>query len=373
MKSTAAKKQKVLKMDEFKVDEQKIFYFPDRLAHWMKAGDNWEKLKKVYPIYMEVSPSGSCNHRCIFCALDYLDFKKNFLNFDAYLNFLKTASRKGVKSIMFGGEGEPLLHPRISEMVSATKKNKIDVAFTTNGSLMTPDFLNRNMANISWIKVSLDAGTAATHVKIHRTTAKDFQRIMSNIKFAVDLKKKNKYSCSVGVQILLLPQNYKEVLRLASAVKEIGVDYFVVKPYSQGLYSRNKMQVDYRKFKYLEDKVNKLSDTRLSSVFRSQAFGTAINKESGYKHCRAVPFFWAYVMANGDVHTCSAFLGNKKFIIGNINTDKFDIIWEGKRRMNNWKLIKNLSIKTCRRNCRMDKVNTYLEKLCNPAPNHTFI
>ncbi|PKN00401.1 MAG: hypothetical protein CVU78_01245 [Elusimicrobia bacterium HGW-Elusimicrobia-2] len=38
-------------MDKFKVDGQKMFYFPGRIAQWFKAGDNWEKLKKIYPIY----------------------------------------------------------------------------------------------------------------------------------------------------------------------------------------------------------------------------------------------------------------------------------------------------------------------------------
>ncbi|PKN00404.1 MAG: radical SAM protein [Elusimicrobia bacterium HGW-Elusimicrobia-2] len=360
-------------MDKFRVDDQKIFYFPDRIAQWMEAGNKWEKLKKVYPIYMEVSPSASCNHRCIFCALDYLGFKKKFLDFGAYLRFVKAASRKGVKSIMFGGEGEPLMHPRIGEMITETKGHGIDVAFTTNGSLMTPGFLDANMSDISWFKISLDAASAETHVKIHRTNKKDFHKIISNIKYAVALKKKKKYNCSIGVQLLLLKQNYKEVLCLAETVKKIGIDYFVVKPYSQGLYSRNKLKIDYKKFKYLENQINKLSNRKFSSVFRGQAFETAIAKGTDYKYCHSVPFFWAYIMANGDVHTCSAFLGNKKFIAGNIKHQDFDVIWEGKKRMLNWKMLKKMSINSCRRNCRMDKVNNYLDKILNPVPNHTFI
>ena len=360
-------------MDKFRIDDQKIFYFPERIAQWMKAGNKWEKLKKVYPIYMEVSPSASCNHRCIFCALDYLGFKKKFLDFGAYVRFVKVAAKKGVKSIMFGGEGEPLMHPRIGDMITETKNRGIDVAFTTNGSLMTRAFLNKNMRNINWVKISLDAGSPETHIKIHRTSAGDYRRILENIKHAVKLKKEKRYNCSVGVQFLLLPENNKEVLSLAKKMKKIGVDYFVVKPYSQGLYSENKLKIDYKKFHHLGKRINELSGKNFSSIFRSSAFGTAMASETGYKHCLATPFFWSYIMASGDVHTCSAFLGNKKFIIGNINSESFNSIWESSQRKKNHELIKKMSIKKCRRNCRMDKVNIYLENVMNPPTNHTFI
>ena len=190
---------------------------------------------------MEVSPASGCNHRCIFCALDYLEHKPGFLNYESYLDFVKIASDKGVKSIMFGGEGEPLLHPKISEMVIATKNFGIDTAFTTNGTLLSEAFLKKTLNYINWIKISLDAGKSSTHSKIHRTSERDFQNIIKNIECAVALRNQKKYSCSIGVQLLLLPQNYDEVLTLAKKMKKIGVDYFVVKPYSQGLFSENEV------------------------------------------------------------------------------------------------------------------------------------
>lgn len=360
-------------MDKFKVDDQKIAYFPSRVGKWLTADVNWERLKKIYPIYMEVSPSSGCNHRCIFCALDYMGFKQNFLDYNKYAKFVKMASKKGVKSIMFGGEGEPLLHPQISKMITETKKNRIDVAVTTNGSFMTAEFLDICMERLNWIKISLDAGFAETHTEIHRTNSTDFRKILNNLKYAVQLKKEKRFQCSIGVQVLLLPQNHIEVLSLGKTVKKIGVDYFVVKPYSQGLYSKNKLKIDYSKYDYLKSKVNKLSNDKFSAVFRSRAFNTAIGEEANYERCHATPFFWAYIMTNGSVYSCSAFLGNKKFALGNINKERFDQIWEGNRRKKNWEFVKSMSIEECRRNCRMDKVNTFLDNMKNPLPNHTFI
>ena len=62
----------------FRLDSHKLIYHPERVAKWL-AGDN------IYPIEVEISPSGSCNHRCVFCALDYLGYQPNFLKKDTIL------------------------------------------------------------------------------------------------------------------------------------------------------------------------------------------------------------------------------------------------------------------------------------------------
>lgn len=360
-------------MDRYKVDSQKIAYFPERIARWRENRDNWEKLKTIYPIYMEVSPSGGCNHRCIFCALDFLGYEANFLNVDKYFDFLEIASQKGVKSVMFGGEGEPLLHPQIGKMMVQTKRKGIDVALTTNGSLMTPKFLEETLEYINWIKVSLDAATPGSHAKIHGISEKEYHKIIDNIEYSVQLKKKNNCMCSIGIQLLLLSENKEEVVTLAQNAKSLGVDYFVVKPYSQGLYSKKSVNVDYEGLESIKNELDKLTDDNFDAVFRRRAFDTAVENENNYQQCHAVPFFWAYIMANGDVYSCSAFLGNDKFLLGNINKEPFDRIWEGQRRKSNWEFIKKMPIKECRENCRMDKINTYLEDIINPPYNFTFI
>jgi radical SAM protein with 4Fe4S-binding SPASM domain len=90
-----------------------------------------------------------------------------------------------------------------------------------------------------------------------------------------------------------------------------------------------------------------------------------------YSKCNATPFFWAYIMADGEVYGCSAYLLDKKFMYGNIHEQNFQSIWEGAAREESFHFVRHaLNIKDCRKNCRMDEVNRYLFNLREGKVKH---
>ena len=62
-------------MNDFAIDSHKMQYHQDRVRDWLEGRGG-----EVFPIYVEISPVGHCNHRCTFCAVDYIGYKNRSLD-----------------------------------------------------------------------------------------------------------------------------------------------------------------------------------------------------------------------------------------------------------------------------------------------------
>jgi radical SAM protein with 4Fe4S-binding SPASM domain len=362
--------------DKFSIDSHKLSMHPTRVSKWFESKNDWEQLKQIYPIYVEISPYGGCNHRCTFCALDYMGYENIGLDYDILKNTLTNMAKKGVKSVMFAGEGEPLLFKNLDLIVEHCSKVGIDTSLTTNFVPLNKKNIERCIENCSWIKVSLNAGTASSYAKIHQTKELDFERVINNLEYALQYKKEKNLECTVGVQMLLLPENKDEAVILAQKCKDIGVDYLVIKPYSQHLFSETTKyeNIDYSQMMNIEKDLEIFNDDNFNVVFRANTMQKYVEKKQPYSKCYSTPFFWGYIAADGKVFGCSAYLGDENFCYGNIYENSFEEIWESDKRKASYNFVQNeLDIKNCRVNCRMDEVNRYLWRLKNPNSHDNFI
>lgn len=354
--------------DKFRIDSHKLIYHPERVVQLLNVGDDWEKAKEVYPIYMEFSPFGACNHRCVFCAVDYVGYKTRKLSLEMLSQRLPELGTLGVKSIMYAGEGEPLLHNDMHAIAALTKQSGIDVAFTTNATVVTDDFIADALPVASWIKVSINAGTEESYDAIHRGKKGEFHVVIDNLKRLVEARNASHSNCTIGAQALLLPENADEMATLAKICRdEVGLDYLVVKPYSQHMFSETHQYeaIDYSPYLALKKDTEALGSDSFSVVFRDHTMQKYVDVESErYPKCLATPLLWGYVMADGSVYGCSAYMLDKRFEYGNLNEQSFKEIWQGEKRRKGFEFVRNeLDIKECRRNCRMDEINRYLYRL----------
>ncbi|QPJ65297.1 MAG: radical SAM protein [Candidatus Nitrohelix vancouverensis] len=355
--------------DPFKIDHHKINYHVDRLNDWLEE-------KTVYPIYVEIAPAGACNHRCSFCAVDYIGYKVVFLEAEVLKSRITEMGRLGIRSVMYAGEGEPLLHKDLPEIILHTKDSGIDVSITTNAVPLTEKWAEKALPGITWIKTSINAGSAETYAQIHQTKKEDFDKVVSNLEKAVAIRNRKNLDCVIGTQMVLLPENEHEAVDLAKRMKSIGCDYLVIKPYSQHKKSitRTYENIDYQKSLDFKDELESVNGENFSVVFRENTVKKLDENEHYYKKCYSTPNFWAYIMADGTVYGCSAYLLDERFCYGDINENSFEEIWEGERRLKNLEFVKNeLNISECRKNCRMDAVNRYLWDLKNPPSHVNFI
>jgi radical SAM protein with 4Fe4S-binding SPASM domain len=354
--------------DRFRIDSHKLIYHLPRVAAWLEG-------RPVYPISMEISPSGSCNHRCLFCAVDYLEYQPRFLDAAVLRERLTELAGLGLKSAMFAGEGEPLLHREIAGIVGHARAAGIEAALVSNAVLFREELARDMLPNLTWIKVSCNAGTAATYAAVHRTRPEDFERVMANLAAAVRIRREGGHACTIGIQMLLLPENAKEAAALAGRAREIGLDYLVVKPYSH--FDRSKTtryrDIRYEEFRGLAAEVKALATEEFDVVFREETMRLWDEAERSYGRCLALPFY-SYIDAGGTVWGCKEYLGDERFSFGNINEQSFREIWEGPRRAAAMRFVdRELDVRGCRTNCRLDKMNRWLWDVSHPAAHANFI
>jgi radical SAM protein with 4Fe4S-binding SPASM domain len=354
--------------DRFRIDGHKLLYHLPRVVAWLEE-------KPVYPISMEISPSGACNHRCLFCAVDYLDYQPRFLDAAVLTARLTELAGLGLKSVMYAGEGEPLLHREIAGIVAHTRAVGIEAALVTNAVLLREEVARALLPHLTWVKVSCNAGTAATYAAVHRTRAEDFERVMANLAAAVRIRREEGLSCTIGIQILLLPENAAEVATLAHRAREIGLDYLVVKPYSHFDRSRTTRYrtIRYEEYRGLAAEVGACATPEFDVVFREETMRLWDAAERTYDRCVALPFY-SYIDAGGTVWGCKEYLGDERFAFGNINEQTFREIWDGPRRAAVMRFVAaGLDVRGCRTNCRLDKMNRWLWEVSHPAAHANFI
>ncbi len=352
-------------MENYGIDSHKLTCHPERVMEWLSRGD-------TYPVSVEVSLSGKCNHRCIFCALDFTRNNSPHLHPGVLRLRLEEMHSLGVKGIIYAGEGEPLLHPLVGGILVYTKEIGLDESVATNGVFLGR-VLDECLKNLIWIRVSLDASELETYSHIHGCKKENFSTVMAGLEAMCQLKEKNGYKCTVGTQLLLLRENFDEVVPLARMLKRIGVDYFSVKPYSQHPLSHNKLSPNFTEeelvglWKRLREE--KTSDFQI--VFREEAL-KRVGKEKYYNKCLGLPFF-CYIDSKGDVYTCSTYLNNSDFCYGNIYNNTFKEIWTGDKRKEVLAHVDKLDISVCRENCRLDPMNAYLWELKHPSTHINFV
>lgn len=350
-------------MSRFNFDGHKLFYQFD--TTYQLLTDQF-----VYPVYAEFSPVGSCNHRCLFCAYDYIGYKSRRLDGGRTIAAIEQFAKTGCKAILFAGEGEPLLHPNIDDFIITCSDNKINSAIYTNGVLLTPKRVENILDKLTFVRISFNGGTRENYKQVHKSD--DFDSVVENIKFAVEYKHKNNISTDIGLQFVVIPENIDFMLSLAELGRELGVDYLAIKPFVQ----HNSQEGYNFSQNYSLGDIESLLDEAIT--FSTESYSVIARKESfrkyhdrSYEHCLALPLF-AVVLSDGNVYSCGPYLGDDRFCYGNIYQNTVVEILDGLKRKEILEFAKNkLDCKgECMPNCRLDAINRSLWELKYPTVSH---
>lgn len=347
-------------MANFILDGHKLNHHPQAVADAMKG-------RVIFPIYAEISPVANCNHHCLFCHYNYLGHK-GFFRRGRMRGLVEEFAGVGIKSLVFAGIGEPLLHPETVSTIAYAKESGIDVAMSTNGALLRESDVDILANSLMWIRFSFNGGNAANYGKIHRTKANDYGIVLENIRRLKSAKVRLKAPITIGIQYILLPQNKNFVVDVARLMKDVGVDYFVVKHfYSHG---KNDFIVgsdwpDEGLLRSLRDAASNISDDKFSFILRDHK---NVSGRRNYNKCYGLPFI-VYVREDGEVYNCFSYQHDKNTSLGNIFKKTFRQVWLSQKKIAEY-INSKIDKDKCQPNCRHHQINQYLWELRNPSIEH---
>ncbi|MCX7940163.1 MAG: radical SAM protein, partial [Endomicrobia bacterium] len=145
--------------------------------------------------YLRVSVTERCNFNCTYCSSTDPTESVNEVSLEYYLRIIKVLSHLGINRIRLTG-GEPFLRTDFVEFISEIKKLNIDVAITTNASLLSESIITKlDKLNIKRFNVSLDTLNKNRFYEITKTRL--LNRVIENIKILSSYDINLKLNCVI--------------------------------------------------------------------------------------------------------------------------------------------------------------------------------
>ena len=355
-------------MDKYKMDSTKLLYHMDRVYEHYRDG------KRIAPIHIDIGATSACNSNCIYCYARHQKKSGEILNRDVFINLLSQAPEVGIKSIAIIGDGEPTLNPALYDAVRAGRENGLDISVGTNGIFLDTAKLTNLLSNCVWIRFNLSAGTRDGYKFVHGFD--NWEVVSENIREAVRIKKEKGFKCTIGLQMVLVPQCLNEVIPEAEFAIDAGVDYLVVKQYSDPICN-DMVQVDRGWYisndtTLILQRAEKLSTSDTEIIIKWGLMQFHDNKP--YKSCVDVPLL-IEGSGTGKLYPCGYHFRNDEYCLGDLNKNSIKEIIESDHYWNLIERLRNDFVvgKDCHGACRHDMTNCFIWDYLQPLEHENFI
>tara|TARA_Y100001970_G_scaffold53704_1_gene68086 strand:- start:26090 stop:27235 length:1146 start_codon:yes stop_codon:yes gene_type:complete len=310
------------------LDSHKLSYHFDRV----KA---WEDGNQIAPISVDMALTRACGAMCSFCyAMVQEPQERANIKTKEALDLLDDFAEIGVRGVSLISDGESTISKAYVPFIQHAAKIGIDVGNATNGWEWEPDKIDQVLPYLKWVRFTVAAGTPEGYSKIMfkgPEHTKVFDRAMSHIKYAVELKKKLKLNVTLGIQMVLMPEFKDEIIPFSKLAVDLGVDYGVIKHCSDDEFGS--LGVDYSKYEAMYDLLNqaeKLSNDNTKIIVKWSKI-----KDKGIPTYNRFygPQFLLQISGSGLVAPSGMFFNARysKFHMGNFTDERFINIFKSER------------------------------------------
>lgn len=326
-----------------KYSREKVLYPKnvDRLVNWMEG-------LSVPPITAMICPTDRCNSFCPRCV----GGREGIADLGNIFGVIDQLADYGCKSLVFSGGGEPLINKETPQAIIHSNERGMDVALLTNGTVTLDgsDAL-KILSSCNWVRFSLDASNPEEYLHTHGLGEKAFTKVLQNLEYLVAMRKKySLMSCELGIGYLTDAVTKKGMYEATKIFKGIGLDYIQFRPF---FFDETSVDSEFNECLTLDN-----GDFR---VLRSSYRYDRDNLKEGRQYSECLShYFSTTISATGKVYICCHTMGNEHYVIGDLNKQAFQEIWEGEERK---RVISSIDFKDCPPICKWHTMNCLLSEI----------
>lgn len=214
----------------------------------------WSKGENAPPLSIELSLTLRCNLNCLFCwryGKKNIDYGEE-LSLKKYNEIIEEASNIGVKEVRIIGGGEPLLRKDTFEIMKNVKSKGMFGYICTNGTFFTKEMIE-TLVKIGWdhIKISFHGSCAETHDKLVQKNGA-FEKCVEVLNTFRNLKESLKEKPYLEIGVVLVKDNYREIVDLIDLARELSVQAVFVEPITIYTKTGEKLKPDKKDYKVFE-------------------------------------------------------------------------------------------------------------------------
>ena len=353
-------------MSELGNQHQDLILDGTKLAWHLDRVEKWQKGERIAPITIDMALTRACNYSCGFCYAMFQENDRKVINKKVIFDFLEDCAEIGVKGISFVSDGESTISPVFTDACKYGHELGLSMAVGTNAFVLTKNRLEDVMPYLTYLRVNFSAGEKKRYAEIMGVKESSYDRVCQNIRDMVEIKKQNNLKVTIGMQMVLMPEDADQIIPLAKLGKELRPDYVIIKHCSDNEDGGLGILYDeYEKLYPLLKEAEGYSDETYKCVIKWSKIKDKGNNKRSYQRCYGAPFM-IQLSGSGLVAPCGGLFNEKykKFHIGNICETRFKDIWKSDKY---WEVMNYLSSpkfnaqKMCASLCLQHKVNESLD------------
>lgn len=293
------------------------------------------------PFHVAIDVTSRCNLQCFGCRFHSASFNnasaagRNVpdIPLELFGRICAQLRSVGTKTIILSGEGEPLLHPGIFDMIARAKSFGFQVALISNGTLLDGKTSRELLlSGLDVFRVSLWAFCPEDYEKAYPgTDIKSFYRVLEGLN-SLRYAMKEAGTClpKVAIHHPVSKRNFNNIRKIVGLAKAVGVDRVSFSPFlsTRGRLSSDETNLDMGSslvdtFKILKKELDESSIAHnIGQLFLRYKF---VKRSGEWPFPCYAGWYHSRISVDGTVFPC----GSCDFRFGNLRDETFSEIWNG--------------------------------------------